>query len=159
MLIDPGHQGRDDQAYEPPPVLPACPECQYDLRATATLAGARCPECGAKLPFDRLKFPRAGPQERRYRRQKPLRYWVPVIWTPMEAIAVGLCIGTTIYLLNKIFPSPQSRVPGLIVIVVGIALGHALIVVRRRCQVHNFDRKRRMELRARGGRRPDHWHT
>jgi hypothetical protein len=33
-----------------------CPECRYDLRATVTISGARCPECGARLPFDHLRF-------------------------------------------------------------------------------------------------------
>ncbi len=32
-----------------------CPRCGYDLRATITLSGVRCPECGARLPFDVLR--------------------------------------------------------------------------------------------------------
>jgi hypothetical protein len=155
MLTSAGHQEDGERPYDAPPVLPSCPVCQYDLRGITTIAGARCPECGTELPFDRLKFPRNRAEERRFRHLRPLRHWMPVIWSPMEAIVVGLGIGTTIYLLNRFLPYPQSRVPGSLVIVGGIALGHALIVARRRWQVRKFDRQRRIDLRARGGRRPE----
>jgi len=47
-------------AYDLESVRPRCSCCGYDLRATVTAAGATCSECGADLPFDRLRFPRRG---------------------------------------------------------------------------------------------------
>ena len=36
---------------------PSCPKCGYSLKGIVSLSGARCPECGARLPFHRLRFP------------------------------------------------------------------------------------------------------
>ena len=41
----------------PAKVVGWCPWCRYDLRATLTLSGTTCSECGAQLPFDRLTYP------------------------------------------------------------------------------------------------------
>ena len=38
----------------PETVVGWCPHCNYDLRATLTLSGTTCTECGARLPFDSL---------------------------------------------------------------------------------------------------------
>jgi hypothetical protein len=47
--------------YELSVLEPFCPSCDYNLRGTVTIAGARCPECGAALPFDRLAYPQRLP--------------------------------------------------------------------------------------------------
>jgi hypothetical protein len=64
---------------EPPPVVheirpvrPSCPQCAYDLRASVTISGATCPECGANLAFDRLRFRPRSILEHAARVRKPL---------------------------------------------------------------------------------------
>lgn len=48
---------RRETVYEVESIQPRCPVCAYDLRATVTVTGATCSECGARLPFDDLAFP------------------------------------------------------------------------------------------------------
>ncbi len=47
-MAKPVHQLRPPRAF--------CSQCNYDLRGLVGLDGARCPECGVKLPFDALRF-------------------------------------------------------------------------------------------------------
>jgi hypothetical protein len=114
--------------YPIEPARPWCPSCGYDLRASVTISGARCPECGAALPFDGLRFPgdksparRAVKRRmRRIRVRAPSPRWlllVPVVppaalaialtnrWTPLVFLAVTLA---TILLTGALTRRPRA---------------------------------------------------
>ena len=70
-----------------------CPDCRYDLRATLTLTGVTCPECGRALRFDEVRFPGD-------RSMTPLRRvrWIAML-IPM-AVVLGipaLTLGVLVY--------------------------------------------------------------
>lgn len=127
--------------YElPRGIEPACPQCRYDLRGLTNFSGARCPECGAKLPFDKLKFRRDLVAERRYGALRPARIWMPIHWSWPESLCVVVAIAITIYATSSIGRMVSMLVtPGLIALELIVA--GQLIRAKRMWQLRRYERR------------------
>ena len=123
-------------AEDPPvlkPIEPACPQCGYDLRGLATIAGARCPECGAKLSFEKLKFKHDRKEMRRYRRPGMLPLYRPMPWALVQIGVVTLYIGTIFVTLRLIGRTQMPILFWLIMIPLALYFaGNVLSEMRRK---------------------------
>lgn len=129
--------------YElPPGIEPTCPQCHYDLRASTNFSGARCPECGAKLPFDKLKFKRDRAAQRRYRKPFRIDDWMPIHWSPLETFVVALVCGFTFFGLLYVLSDAESVkliAPGAVT--AELAVAYFTIPWFRRWQRRRYDRE------------------
>lgn len=138
----------DVEDYElPRQIEPACPQCQYDLRGITKISGARCPECGAKLPFDKLRFRRDRAAQRRYRQPRPIRLSWPLQWTMPETYCVTIVTGAAVFIFAKKVPLSFLTPLWFILMLASLyAASEFLIDLRRRWQYLNH-RKRLMRER------------
>jgi hypothetical protein len=140
MRLGPSRQ--PDPPFELDAVEPACPHCRYNLRGITSTAGARCPECGADLPFDALRFKRDPKAHRAYYHFQPLDDSMPVIWYWWQRVVVVIVVWATAFTIVENMPRGVGMSFVCVAIVVEIAIAHWLIRWHRMRQRRAYEQGR-----------------